>query len=250
MVTTVYTLCLIILWNCVKSQSNNDTNETFIPTTTDIITTTQFFTSIDIVTTGDPTIDPTIEPTSDPTSISTTLYTTTADPIYERYTGFVEASMIDANGNSAPIQYSSFPVNYEPYQYTLYNETFFHMLDEVINPCDVSSIISKYNASDIDGKIVGLDARSINSKYESVLGDCNYQQWTLNIESLGAKGVLLGVNKPFRNYAGDNSLSTPTIPTRFIDIDDLTNFAFSLDIGGIVQILVTLEAFENEYPAR
>ena len=185
--------CLTIIWNCIKSQPNNDTNGTFPFSTTEAISTTQFFT----------TIDPSSGPTSAP-SVSPTPSTPepTYDPTLEGCSalkGYVQVSI----DNGPYEQYSSYPVNFPPYQYQIFDELFFSISgsnSHDVDPCNISSITSAFNPADIDNKIIGIDA-SVSTSLSP--GSCNYQQWTLNVQSMGARGVLIGVDKPFVNYDGD-----------------------------------------------
>ena len=56
------------------------------------------------------------------------------------------------------------------------------------------------------------------------------------------------MKKPFSAYAGDDSLSTPRIPTRLIDYDAAYLAYGPFSLQGL-PVNVTLDCFDNDYPA-
>lgn len=231
-------LILSFVWKTVKSQLN-DTNTTDIPFINTTFMSTQLYTTID------PTADPTLEPTTNPTTFEpTTAYPTTHFPTYDpteqgcsALHGYVETNYDGVEYTKTQI--SSYPVGFGPFSYRidqvpLYSPGLFQD-----DPCNINDTM--FDRALLDDKVIMLDGH---------LGaNCNFQQWTLNIQDFGAKGVLIAVNKPFSAYQGDDSLSTPRIPTRLIQYEGV----FLPITGPMVlkgqEVNVTLDCFDNDYPA-
>jgi len=217
LVVVVKALFLIsLISNLVQSQFNSTNDTTPIYNVSNLTTTTSFYT--------------TAAPTSAaPTTQAPTTTAPTYAPTLHGCSALYSYVHTDTLG-----QISSYPVSFGPLSYEVsVTQSAVFPIDPNLqpDPCDVSL----FNRSHIEHTIVILDGTGAVN--------CDYQQWTLNMQQLGAKAVLIGVNKPFTTYDGDESLETPRIPTRLISADDretLTNTCCD-DIR--------LSCFDNEHPS-
>eukprot|EP01083_Nonionella_stella_P201779 737839_1 len=225
---------LWILIPIIQSQDNT-TNTTSSPFSTTIHTTI-FQTTIEPSQSSYPSLSPTI------TSLAPTL-----SPTFEGCTaihGYVQTTLTSI-GQSGQI--NSYPVSYGPQVYRIFNRSiavFPAPLGTELDPCNKSL----FNRDDIVNKVVLIDA----TLYTPDNINCNYQQWTLNFQSLGAKALLIGENI-FRNYNGDKNLNNPRIPTRFIhsqSVFTITNEACGLSYNCAPDdtIKITLDCNNNTAP--
>ena len=173
-------------------------------------------------------------PTMNPTAVTTS---PTSDQTAEECSSIY--ATVTSNQDNGVIT-SSYPVAYGPLTYRIPSTSIIGYPNNP-NPCDIAS----FNATSVNNKIVLLDGTQ-NTDF------CDYKQWTLNLESFGAKAVLIGVDTEFillQNYKGIESLSDPNIPTRFIEMTDANGNGYNdmmnaFDQG--IDVQVTLDCTEND----